>query len=290
MAAEPCPWCAAALPAPARAERHVARCPACDVGVTRPWPTAAELDAAYAGAYRPDAGRFGGPGTRSCAALARPWPGAWTPSPRPGRSSTSVPVTARWCAHCAPEGARRPAWSARACRSSTSATRRCTTWRDRTQGSSCGTAWSTSRTPVKRWRAPPRSSLRAASWWSRSPICQACRRARSAPAGSRWTCPAPGPPPRRCARGAPAGARPARRAPQRVARRPGRLRLVARARRALSGAPGSLRCAAASGGPDVGADRGAASGGGRPGCGPRPPGGHLRRRRGRAGAWREHRS
>jgi SAM-dependent methyltransferase len=38
------------------------RCARCGVGTTAPWPTAAELDAAYAGAYRPAAGRFSGLG------------------------------------------------------------------------------------------------------------------------------------------------------------------------------------------------------------------------------------
>lgn len=63
MAADACPWCGAALPggAPA-APWHVVRCTACGVGVTRPWPTDAELDAAYPEAYRPAEGRFSGPG------------------------------------------------------------------------------------------------------------------------------------------------------------------------------------------------------------------------------------
>lgn len=75
--AEPaaCPWCADPLPAPGAAEHHVERCPGCGVGVTRPWPSAAELDAAYGTAYRPQDGRFGGPGDallrRARATLAR---------------------------------------------------------------------------------------------------------------------------------------------------------------------------------------------------------------------------
>jgi len=37
-------------------------CGACGVATTDPWPTSAELEAAYGTWYRPDAGRFGGPG------------------------------------------------------------------------------------------------------------------------------------------------------------------------------------------------------------------------------------
>jgi SAM-dependent methyltransferase len=40
------------------------RCAHCGVATTEPWPTAAELDRAYAGAYRPEAGRFAGVGDR----------------------------------------------------------------------------------------------------------------------------------------------------------------------------------------------------------------------------------
>jgi SAM-dependent methyltransferase len=43
---------------------HVARCAACRAGTTQPWPTPAELAAAYPEAYRPAGGRFGGPGDR----------------------------------------------------------------------------------------------------------------------------------------------------------------------------------------------------------------------------------
>ncbi|HYF28653.1 MAG TPA: class I SAM-dependent methyltransferase [Baekduia sp.] len=61
MPADPCPWCAFPLPRSAGATAwRVERCPACRVGVTRPWPDDAQLDAAYA-AYRPAEGRFGGP-------------------------------------------------------------------------------------------------------------------------------------------------------------------------------------------------------------------------------------
>lgn len=62
MAAEldPCPWCGAPLPPARRRDWHVEACPTCGVGATRPWPTDAELAAAYAN-YRPQSGRFGGP-------------------------------------------------------------------------------------------------------------------------------------------------------------------------------------------------------------------------------------
>jgi len=55
-----CPWCTAPLPPARREEWHVVACPTCGVGVTRPFPTDAQLAAAYA-AYRPEAGRFSGP-------------------------------------------------------------------------------------------------------------------------------------------------------------------------------------------------------------------------------------
>jgi SAM-dependent methyltransferase len=56
-----CPWCGAPLADGARLEGRV-RCAACGVAAADPWPTSAELDRAYAGPYRPDSGRFGGPG------------------------------------------------------------------------------------------------------------------------------------------------------------------------------------------------------------------------------------
>jgi len=40
------------------------RCAACGAGTTQPWPTPAELDAAYPDSYRPATGRFAGPGDR----------------------------------------------------------------------------------------------------------------------------------------------------------------------------------------------------------------------------------
>jgi len=58
-----CVWCGAGLGDGEQLGGRI-RCRACGVASTDPWPTAAELDAAYAGAYRPDAGRFAGPGDR----------------------------------------------------------------------------------------------------------------------------------------------------------------------------------------------------------------------------------
>lgn len=58
-----CRWCGAPLgdtvPATGWA---VLRCASCRVGTTTPWPTDAELDAAYGTSYRPEGGRFSGPG------------------------------------------------------------------------------------------------------------------------------------------------------------------------------------------------------------------------------------
>jgi len=57
-----CAWCEAPLPASAAAVPGGLRCPRCAAVTTDPWPDDAELDAAYATAYRPEGGRFGGPG------------------------------------------------------------------------------------------------------------------------------------------------------------------------------------------------------------------------------------
>jgi Methyltransferase domain len=63
VASPVCRWCGASLddgvPLPGRI-----RCARCGVATTDPWPTAAELDRAYVGAYRPAAGRFAGVGDR----------------------------------------------------------------------------------------------------------------------------------------------------------------------------------------------------------------------------------
>jgi SAM-dependent methyltransferase len=69
-----CAWCGAPLHGGKRlAGRR--RCPACGVANADPWPSSAELDRAYAGAYRPRSGRFAGSGDallrRTRSSLAR---------------------------------------------------------------------------------------------------------------------------------------------------------------------------------------------------------------------------
>lgn len=58
-----CAWCGADL-SDGEALAGRIRCRACGVATTDPWPTEAELDAAYATSYRPREGRFAGPGDR----------------------------------------------------------------------------------------------------------------------------------------------------------------------------------------------------------------------------------
>jgi len=63
LAAPPrCAWCAAALGTDARRLPGRTVCRACGVATTTPWPSRRELDEAHAGAYRPQGGRFAGPG------------------------------------------------------------------------------------------------------------------------------------------------------------------------------------------------------------------------------------
>jgi methionine biosynthesis protein MetW len=57
-----CPWCGAVLPSGAPRLPGRVVCPDCGVARTDPWPTDTELDAAYATSYRPESGRFSGPG------------------------------------------------------------------------------------------------------------------------------------------------------------------------------------------------------------------------------------
>ena len=70
-----CAWCEASFDEGAVRLTGRVICGRCGVATTAPWPTDAELDAAYAGFYRPDSGRFAGPGDallrRSRGALAR---------------------------------------------------------------------------------------------------------------------------------------------------------------------------------------------------------------------------
>ncbi len=56
-----CVWCGAGFPIAAERAPGGLRCSGCGVITTTPWPTDAELDAAYAGFYRPESGRFAGP-------------------------------------------------------------------------------------------------------------------------------------------------------------------------------------------------------------------------------------
>src|SRR6478752_446096 len=58
-----CIWCGAPLEDGERLPGRI-RCRHCGAATIDPWPTAEELDRAYAGPYRPAAGRFSGPGDR----------------------------------------------------------------------------------------------------------------------------------------------------------------------------------------------------------------------------------
>jgi SAM-dependent methyltransferase len=58
-----CRWCGASLDGGDRLPGRIG-CAHCGVATTDPWPTAAELDRAYAGPYRPASGRFAGIGDR----------------------------------------------------------------------------------------------------------------------------------------------------------------------------------------------------------------------------------
>jgi SAM-dependent methyltransferase len=56
---EACAWCGGELVGGIALTGRV-RCPRCGVANTHPWPTEAELEAAYAAWYRPESGRFSG--------------------------------------------------------------------------------------------------------------------------------------------------------------------------------------------------------------------------------------
>jgi SAM-dependent methyltransferase len=58
-----CAWCGAPLRDGERLDGRI-RCGSCGAATTDPWPSPAELDAAYAGWYRPAGGRFSGLGDR----------------------------------------------------------------------------------------------------------------------------------------------------------------------------------------------------------------------------------
>jgi SAM-dependent methyltransferase len=63
VASSACVWCGAPLADGERLPGRV-RCTRCGVATTDPWPSEEELERAYAGPYRPAAGRFSGPGDR----------------------------------------------------------------------------------------------------------------------------------------------------------------------------------------------------------------------------------
>jgi SAM-dependent methyltransferase len=69
-----CAWCRADLPADANRSGGRVRCERCGAATTDPWPSERTLEQAYAGWYRPQGGRFAGPGDailkRSRGALA----------------------------------------------------------------------------------------------------------------------------------------------------------------------------------------------------------------------------
>lgn len=57
-----CPFCANEFPSSVRRLPGRLECPVCHVQVTDPWPSEEELAEAYSTFYRPDSGRFSGPG------------------------------------------------------------------------------------------------------------------------------------------------------------------------------------------------------------------------------------
>jgi SAM-dependent methyltransferase len=59
-----CAWCGALLDAGAKSAPGGLACPRCGAVTTSPVPTDAELESAYESWYRPDSGRFSGPGDR----------------------------------------------------------------------------------------------------------------------------------------------------------------------------------------------------------------------------------
>jgi SAM-dependent methyltransferase len=59
-----CPWCGTSVIAEVAAGFSVARCQECRTALTWPVPSDAELDSAYGEWYRPQEGRFSGPGDR----------------------------------------------------------------------------------------------------------------------------------------------------------------------------------------------------------------------------------
>jgi SAM-dependent methyltransferase len=68
-AAASCEWCGAPFDASARRLTGRVECGRCGAQTTSPIPTDRELEDAYGGWYRPDAGRFSGPGDRLLARM-----------------------------------------------------------------------------------------------------------------------------------------------------------------------------------------------------------------------------
>jgi SAM-dependent methyltransferase len=75
LPATACAWCGADLPAGTDRSGGRARCDRCGAATTDPWPSQSTLEDAYRGWYRPETGRFSGPGDallkRSRGALAK---------------------------------------------------------------------------------------------------------------------------------------------------------------------------------------------------------------------------
>jgi SAM-dependent methyltransferase len=57
-----CAWCGSGLGNASNGSAGTVKCDRCGAATTRPWPSDAELDRAYADWYRPETGRFAGPG------------------------------------------------------------------------------------------------------------------------------------------------------------------------------------------------------------------------------------
>jgi SAM-dependent methyltransferase len=57
-----CAWCGSELGAVSHGSPGVAWCDRCGAATTQPWPSEAELEQAYSDWYRPESGRFAGPG------------------------------------------------------------------------------------------------------------------------------------------------------------------------------------------------------------------------------------
>ncbi len=88
-----CAWCGRPPDSAATRLKGRRRCPHCGVATTDPWPTEAELDQAYGGWYRPDAGASRASATACCASPAGASHAGLTTSPPPVPCSTWGPAT-----------------------------------------------------------------------------------------------------------------------------------------------------------------------------------------------------